>query len=145
MVQVEEFVHEMFSLTAADFGLLTCLSDLKAKNTVASSYSYKGMSLESGVPGIYWTNFFSNELALWLGIEDFPRELAEIRHLAGGGVLLEFCELPEQCRDFEVLQKQRAAIEWLGSEKFFDIDHPARKAVTPDWNKLSLQFRHLPE
>ena len=49
---------------------------------------------------------------------------------------IKFCESPEYCRELEVLQKQRAVVEWLGPEKFFDIRSPDRKAITPDWDHL---------
>src|SRR5579872_4026719 len=125
--KIEDFVSEMFRVTASDFGLLTSEVDLQAKNRAAGTFSYEGMSLVSGVPGLYWTNFFSKELAEWLGLHDFPKELATSNGLAGGGLVLKFCESSDECRNIEVLQRQRAAIEWLGPEKFFDIHFPGRK------------------
>lgn len=136
--KVEDFLSEMFRVTASDFGLLTSEVDLKAKNTNATSLSYKGMDLVTGIPGLYWLNFFSDVLARWLGLSDFPKELAASKSLAGGGVSLKFCESPEHCRDLEVLQKQTVAIEWLGPEKFFNIRFPDRKADTPDWGDVPL-------
>ena len=62
-----------------------------------------------------------------------PEELATLKHVVGGGWVLKFCESPDHCRDIDVLQRQRAAIEWLGPEKFFDIRFPDRKLATPDW------------
>src|SRR5579864_3417815 len=41
--KIEDFVSEMFRLTVSDFAFLTSEIDLKAKNTNATSYSYKGM------------------------------------------------------------------------------------------------------
>ena len=92
----------------------------------------------AGVPGLYWVNFFSDELAGWLDLSTLPKELAVAKRLLGGGVSLKFCDSPEQCRSLEILQKQRAASAWLGPEKFFDIRFPDRKAVTPDWAHLPL-------
>jgi hypothetical protein len=139
--KVENFVSEMFRGTGSDFALLTTGVDLNAKNTDATMYSYQGLNLESGVPGIYWINLFSDELAEWLGLNGIPKELAPLKHLDGGGWLLKFCESPDDCRDIEVLQKQRAAIEWLGPERFFDIRFPDRKLATPDWDRAP--FRNL--
>jgi hypothetical protein len=136
--KVEDFVSEMFRVTSSDFGCLTSEVDLKAKNTNATSLSYKGMDPLTGIPGLYWINFFSDELTRWLGLSDFPQELAALKRLARGGVAIKFCESPEHCRDLEIIQKQRTAIEWLGAEKFFDIRFPDRKAVTPDWAHLPL-------
>lgn len=130
---VRDFVVDMFHATGSDFGFLTDISDLQSKNTSAVSYSYKGMNPETGLPGLYWMNLFSDELANWLCLTDFPQELAILRRLPRGGFSLQFCESPEQCSSASVLQKQRAAIEWLGPEKFFDVRSPNRKAETPDW------------
>ena len=131
--RVEDFLSEMFRVTGSDFGLLTTEVDRKAKNTDATSYSYQGFDLASGVPGLYWINLFSDELVAWLGLSGFPEELAASKRLAGGGLSLKFCESPDRCRDIDVLQKQRAAIEWIGAEKFFDIRFPDRKLDTPGW------------
>ena len=139
--KIEGFVLEMFHVTGSDFGFLTTEVDLKAKNRPTNSYSYAGMDLATGVPGLYWINLFSDQYAEWLGLGYLPRELAELKELAGGGVSLKFCESPEDCRSIEVLQKQRAAIDWLGTEKFFDIRFPDRKATIPDWNHLPLRLR----
>jgi len=131
--RLEDFLSEMFRVTGSDFGLLTTEVDRRAKNTDATSYSYRGFDLASGVSGLYWINLFSDELAAWLGLNGFPKELAKSKRLPGGGLSLKFCESPDRCRDIDVLQKQRAAIEWIGAEKFFDIRFPDRKLDTPGW------------
>jgi hypothetical protein len=132
--KVEDFLTEMFRVTASDFSLLTTEVDLKAKNRPVDSYSYKGLNLEIGVPGLYWINFFSDEYADWLGLRDLPIELAVLKKLGTGGVSLKFCESPEDCRSLEVLQKQRTAIDWLGSQRFFDVRFPDRKLEVPNWD-----------
>jgi hypothetical protein len=132
--KIESFVSEMFRVTASDFALLTSEIDLKAKNTAPPIVSFKGLDPATGVPGLYWINFFSDQYAKWLGLEELPKELAVCEKLAGGGVLLKFCESPDDCRSLEVLQKQRTAIEWLGPQKFFDIRFPDRKLDTPNWD-----------
>lgn len=141
MQNVENFLSEMFRITGSDFALLTPAVDRKAKNQGPMSHSYQGFDLALGVPGLYWINLFSDDLAGWLGLNTIPKELATLKHLVGGGWLLKFCESPAQCRDIDVLQKQRAAIEWLGAERFFDIRFPDRKLEAPDWN--SATFRNV--
>lgn len=133
--KVEDFLSEMFRVTGSDFALLTTTVDRKAKNQGAMSQSYQGFDLALGVPGLYWINLFSDDLAGWLGLSTIPKELAFLRRLAGGGWLLKFCESPDQCRDIDVLQKQRSTIEWLGAERFFDIRFPERKLEAPNWNR----------
>jgi hypothetical protein len=140
--KIEEFVAEMFRVMQADFALLTSETDLNAKNRPQHSFSYKGMDLATGVPGLYWINLFSSGYAEWLGLAQLDKELVRSESLPERAVLLKFCASPEKCRDLEVLQKQRAVIEWLGSEKFFDIRFPDRKAVTPDWDHLPLRDPH---
>jgi hypothetical protein len=136
--KIEGFVLEMFRVTGSDFGFLTSAIDRNAKNQPAPNCSYKGLDPATGVPGLYWINFFSDEYATWLGLRELPKEVATLKELAGAGVALKFCESPDECRTLEVLQRQRAAIEWLGQEKFFDIRFPDRKAVVPDWSHLPL-------
>ncbi|MGA2595537.1 MAG: hypothetical protein ABSH09_00865 [Bryobacteraceae bacterium] len=131
---VEDFVSQMFRVTGSDFALLTTEADRKAKNQGPMCHSYEGDDLALGIPGLYWINWFSDYLAGWLGLSTIPKELAALERLACGGWLLKFCESPDHCRDFDILQKQRAAIEWLGLEKFFDIRFPDRKLETPDWD-----------
>jgi hypothetical protein len=137
--KIEDFVSEMLRITGSDFALLTPETDLKAKNTRGAVASYQGLGLDSGIPGLYWINFFSEGFAKWLGVRGLPKELASSKELAGGGVSLKFCERPEQCRDIETLQRQRTAIEWLGPEKFFDIRSPGRELDIPDWNQIPTQ------
>lgn len=139
--KVEHFVSEMFGVTSSDFALLTPGVDRKAKNQGLMSYSYQGADVELGLPGLYWINLFSDDLAGWLGLSTIPKELAALKRLARGGWLLKFGESPDHCRDIDVLEKQRLAVQWLGAEKFFDIRFPDRKVDTPDWN--SMPFRNL--
>jgi hypothetical protein len=135
--KVEDFVAEMFRVTRSDFGLLTTEVDLKAKNCPTNSYSYAGMDLVTGIPGLYWINVFSNELAGWLGLSDLPERVASLRRFdVGGAVWLKFCDSLDDCRSLETLGREHAAIEWLGPQRFFDIRFPDRKAETPDWYHL---------
>jgi hypothetical protein len=137
--KVEDFVSEMFRATGSDFALLTTGVDRKAKNQGPTSYSYKGSDLACGIPGLYWINLFSDELAGWLGLSTIPKELAVLKPLAGGGWSLKFCDSPDHCRDIDVLQKQHVAIDWLGAGKFFDIRFPDRRLETPDWDHIPLR------
>lgn len=132
--EIEGFVLEMFHVTGSDFGFLTSGIDENAKNQPAPNCSYKGLDPATGVPGLYWINFFSDQYAEWLGLGELPRELAVLKKLARGGISLKFCDSPEDCRSLEVLQKQRTAIEWLGPQRFFDIRFPERKLEVPNWD-----------
>jgi hypothetical protein len=141
--KIEGFVLEMFHVTGADFGFLTSEIDQKAKNQLANSFSYKGLDPATGVPGLYWINFFGDEYATWLGVRELPKKLATLKDLSGGGVSLKFCESPEDCRSLVVLQKQRAAIDWLGPQRFFDIRSPDRKLDVPNWDQMDSRTRGI--
>lgn len=134
---VQDCLYELFRTSGSDFGFLTTESDLKAKNTSAGFFSYQGMKLENGVPGLYWLNFFGCEFANWLGLDTFPSQLAESTILRGDVWSIKFSATPERCRDIDILNKQRAAIEWLGADRFFDIRSPDRKLSSPDWKSIS--------
>lgn len=134
--KVQKCVRELFRTSGSDFGFLTTEADLKAKNTSSSSYSYQGMNLENGAPGLYWLNLFSKGFATWLGLDTFPGQLAESAILRGDLWSIAFSDTPGHCRELDILQKQHAAIEWLGSDRFFDICSPDRKLNSPDWNSI---------
>lgn len=134
--KVEDFLSEMFRVTGSDFALLTTEDDLRAKNRPAASHSYAGLDLSLGIPGLYWGNLFSEELASWLGLSDLPRNLGVLKSLAGGGVSLKFGESLAECRSPEVLRKQRVAIDWLGPQKFFDVRSPNRRLDSPNWRAI---------
>jgi hypothetical protein len=131
--RLEAFVTDMFHLTGADFGFVTPGIDLDSKNTTAMRPSYKGLTFDSGVPGLYWINLFSDELADWLDLANFPGRLGTLKRLPSGGYSITFCESPKDAVTGDVLRRQRTAIDWIGAERFFDIRFPDRPATLPDW------------
>lgn len=138
---IASFASAAFDVSGADFGLLTTLADLNAKNYLmiqegpVQSMSYKGLDPARGVPGLYWTNFFSREFAKWLGLGGLLEDLATMKSLAGGGTLLQFGESASDCGTPETLVGQRLAIEALGPQKFFDIRFPDRNLDAPNWGR----------
>jgi hypothetical protein len=46
---------------------------------------YKGLDPAGGVPGLYWITLFSDEFAGWLGLSNFPKELAVLKIMPGWG------------------------------------------------------------
>jgi hypothetical protein len=42
------------------------------------NHSYQGYDLASGIPGLYWINLFSDELAAWLGLNGIFRGPCDI-------------------------------------------------------------------
>ena len=131
------FAIQMFVSSRAEYGFLTSESDHEAKNFLikqlpsgATSSRFVGTDPERGIPGLYWLNLFGPKYAAWLGpqIEQVPGALKPIE---GGGISLMFGTSPEKAEMEEVLMHEREAIALLGPEKFFDVRHPERKAVSP--------------
>jgi hypothetical protein len=128
------FVGQLLHVTGSDFGLLTSESDFKAKNIDATGFSYKGLDLAAGVPGLYCLNFLSRELASWLRLEELPQEFASVVEWQKACVVLKFSDSLVDARNPEVLRRQSDAIVWMGRDKFFDVHHPDRELLAPKWN-----------
>lgn len=130
----------MFEESGSDFGILTTLADLNAKNIdrseTAASISYQGLEPAHGLPGLYWINLFSAPLASWLKLRTIPTNLAKMKSLGRSGVLLQFGTSPSECRSNEVLEQQQDVIAQLGPKRFFDIRSSSRKLEAPPWNDL---------
>jgi hypothetical protein len=133
---LEQFACKMFAVMSADFAFLTTHVDYDAKNRNSSSFSFKGMNLDIGLPGLYWINLFSSRFAKWLGVNEIHSSLAEVTQSPRDIVLLKFCQTPDLCRSYDVLKRQRAVVDWLGAEKFFDIQSPERKPTGLDWGGI---------
>jgi len=134
--RVEAFVTDMFHVTESDFGLLTTRVDIEAKNATPMRPSYKGLTFKSGVPGLYSINLFSDELADWLDLANFPVQLGTLKRLPFGGYSLKFCDDPNDATTVDVLKRQRIAIDWFGPDKFFDIRSPDRPVTLPAWRPV---------
>ena len=135
--KLKAFAAQLFEATGSDFGLLTPESDFKAKNTDAKSFSYQGLDLAAGVPGLYCSNFVSEELARWLKVKDLPQGLASVEKFRRGCILLNFSDSLADATNPELLRRQSDAIKWMGRDKFFNIHHPERQLLPPDWNLAS--------
>jgi hypothetical protein len=138
--KVVDLAIEMFEASGSDFGLLTALADLNAKNIdqgeTGASISYQGLDPANGLPGLYWINLFSAPLASWLKLRELPQNLAKMKSVGRSGVLLQFGTSPSECSGGEVLDQQREVIERLGPQRFFDIRSPDGKLDAPPWNDL---------
>lgn len=134
--KVVRFSEAMFDLSGADFGFLTSLDDLTAKNYV-KGVERQGLDPALGVPGLYWLNLFSARYGEWLGLDRLPTEIGHKHRGANEGLVLQFGASPDMCRDLNVLETEHQAIEFLGEHRFFDIRRPNRKLDAPDWTALS--------
>jgi hypothetical protein len=131
--KVVGFAQAMFNLSGADFGFLTSLEDLTAKNYIGAGMERQGLDPAVGVPGLYWLNLFSARYAEWLELDRLPTGIADKGHLAGTSTVLRFGANPDTCRDPDVLGTQSRAIQFLGERRFFNIRRPSRELEAPDW------------
>lgn len=88
------------------------------------------------MPGLYRFNLFSRGLANWLGLHRLPEDIGVARLLGDGAVELVLGGSTEKGTDAAASQAQQVAIQWLGADKFFDIQEPDRKLDYPDWDKV---------
>jgi hypothetical protein len=130
------FAEQMFSVSGSDFGIVTSLEDLEAKN-----YLHKvtrcGLDPADGVPGLYWISMFSAEYARWLRVDQIPLDIANIRRFAADSAVVQFGPDVEGSRDPKTLSLQQKAIGILGRRRFFDVEAPDRKLEVPKWARLT--------
>jgi hypothetical protein len=134
---LKQFIIQMFSSSRSEYGFLSTESDQKRKNFLvrqlsegSTSSKFVGTDPEHGIPGLYWLNLFGPKYVSWLGsaIRTVP---GEIQAIDNGGISLQFGASPEDAEQDEVITQERIAIGILGPEKFFDINQPDRKPISP--------------
>ena len=109
MEKLRKFAVEMFLASGSEFGFLATSSDLDAKNYLITdqgltrSMTYEGLDQEHGIPGLYWITIFGPLLVSWLRAEALGPGAGFVQQLDRGGVLLQFGEIPDDCRSPEVL------------------------------------------
>ena len=86
-------------MTASDFARLTSEIDLKAKNTAPPIVSFKGLDPATGVPGLYWITFFSDEYATWLGLRELPKELVTLKGISWRRNITEVLRVPRRLQE----------------------------------------------
>jgi hypothetical protein len=123
----------------ADYGFAADSEDFRAKHFISIRESnsevqqYVGEDPATGVPGLYWLNFFGLSYIDFFGKDKLARSaaLAEVAALPKGGFLLQFGRRPEDSIAESVLEQQREAIAALGEAAFFDIRRPGRNLSVP--------------
>jgi hypothetical protein len=133
--KVVGFTKAMFDLSRADFGFLTSLDDLMAKN-YTNGMTRQGLDPARAVPGLYWMNLFSRRYAEWLDLDRLPDSIESKAQLPGNSVALRFGASPDASRDPDVIEMQGRAIQLLGEHRFFDIRQPNHELEAPDWAVL---------
>jgi hypothetical protein len=96
-----------------------------------------GLSLEEGLPGIYWANFFGPTYTQFFGRTTFLTAPAyHVEELPDGGFLLLTASSPLHYMKEEVRVREKALIEHLGRDAFFEKANPMKKCRVP---KLEFQ------
>jgi hypothetical protein len=96
-----------------------------------------GLWLESGLPGIYWANFFGPLYVAFFGREKFQSVPAYYKEeLPDGGVLLLTAPSPLDYGRSQVHALEEAIIDHLGREAFFEKRSPQKPCRTPQFTFL---------
>jgi hypothetical protein len=129
--KVVGFTRAMFNLSNADFGFLTSLDDLMAKNYI-NGMTRQGLDPALAVPGLYWLNLFSPRYAAWLNLDRLPDGIGSKCQLPDNCVELRLGANPDTLRDPDVVEMQGRAIQIIGEDRFFDIRRPNRQLRVPE-------------
>lgn len=135
MSQLVSFAEQAFASTGADFAFLTKRDDLEAKNYIGG-IERCGTDPATGIPGLYWLNFFSNRYADWIGLNRTEPDPVVVISQTMERTLLQFGAEVGGCRDDSVLEAQARLVHSVGHQKFFDISHRDRSLEVPPWKSL---------
>lgn len=81
-----------------------------------------GTSLREGIPGVYWGTYFGPFYVEWFGQEKFETlPCVEKRELPTGGIFFTTASTPFDWNEPETRAMQRAVMNRLGVEAFFDM------------------------
>jgi len=93
-----------------------------------------GLTLERGLPGIYWANFFGPLYVNFFGREKFLTAPAHHKEeLPDGGFLLLTAPSPSEYDRPEVQAMAEAIMDHLGRDAFFEKAHPEKVCRVPQF------------
>jgi hypothetical protein len=102
-----------------------------------------GPTLERGLPGIYWANFFGPVYVDFFGREKFLTVPAYHKEeLPDGGFLLLTAPSPLDYGRPEVQALQEAIIDHLGRDAFFEKAHPEKPCRAPQFTFEQASLGH---
>lgn len=149
---------KLYSLFKADYGYVCHSDDFDLKNIKYTNYlllkkeekynrdqisieisEQTEKELQKGLtehlPGIYWANFFGPIYVEFFGREKLLSAPAyKVEELPEGGILLLTSASPLDWDNPETKEIERAVVEHLGKEAFFDRNDPQRKHRAPIFN-----------
>jgi len=81
-----------------------------------------GANLQKGIPGVYWGTYFGSFYVDWFGREKFETlPCVEKRELPSGGIFFTTAPTPFGWNEPEARAMQRAVMDHLGADAFFDM------------------------
>ncbi|MBU0985150.1 MAG: hypothetical protein KKA42_14845, partial [candidate division Zixibacteria bacterium] len=136
------FFIDLSQISKADFGFMSMEEDAERKNhwvTLSEDGQwrrrvFKGVDIESGLPGIYFANVIGKDYVDWLGRDKFRTLPCHTqRDLDDGSIFVQTAGDLDYYLQPDGSAKDRAIIQHLGKDAFFDILQPERKARVPDF------------
>jgi hypothetical protein len=134
---LHDLAVEATAVAAAEVLFVTPWLDYKAKNQSVTPLPgggtrevFVGDDPDHGLPGLYWLNVLGARYVEWLGRDRFDfGDGAIVEDLPGGSVLVQFGRTPDEAPTMHA--RQRAAIQQLGDDAFFDLARPERTLRQP--------------
>jgi hypothetical protein len=126
------------TIVSADFGRLSLEAEWVAKNVKQQYLMPDGginpwmvfaTNLVKGMPGIYWSTYLSEVFCDWLGREKVAGTPWPYVQRLEGGYLLRRSDDPERWALEAGLDDR--VLDYLGRDKFFDINDPKREIHVP--------------
>ena len=128
----------LFTRFPAQFAAVAPSADWDARHWLlemfddgGESKTKTGLNLNGHLPGIFWWTLFGRQACEFFGRETLlAAPVAQVNDLgAAGGVALRADVCPQGLADGRLSAAEAAVRQLLGSDYFFDIQHPHRKGL----------------
>ncbi|MFN8635247.1 MAG: hypothetical protein U0893_15460 [Chloroflexota bacterium] len=132
-----QWAHDLF------VALCGALSPVHAKACMSGEYATKNISHEGGgtraigidrsssLPGLYWLNFVGRSYRDFIGLDKLSTAPAFEAREIGDGVLIGLADDPRSWSTPEYQRRERAVLDHIGTEYFFDRSQPDRRTTAP--------------
>ena len=130
-------MDELFVGMNGVHGWIACSPDYDQQHRLSlpTGFKYVGSEPTTGIPGLYWANYFSASLSTFLGEDRVASTAAFDKYqLRNGAWVVLTCKRPDDWCTPETVTLRRALRASLGPDRFFDITVPSREVSVPVYN-----------
>lgn len=132
------FAKLLYELFRPAYGHAEHAKDFSAKNQltykqgVTVVQKWVGRKLDKCLPGVYWANWFGPEYVKFFGAEKFKSAPCyRNEELSDGGYLILISPSPFDYGEAETAEAERALMDHLGVDAFFDTKQHERDTRSP--------------